>query len=100
MVEVGYFVTMFIVDISLELLRVRVRSGEPLTAKPYEALQLTDRVFSHLKPREEFIFFLCFLIRPPGFCFKGNRLRKRAFMAFFFSADNILAFLPGISTSM
>lgn len=81
------------------------RSGEPLATNPYEALQLTDRVFSHLKlakadrntGRNLYSLFFLLLLDVRVFCFKGNCLRKCASMAF--SADNI-ASLPGIYSSM
>lgn len=87
MVEVGYFVTMFIVDISPELQWV-VRCGEPLTSSRVRLVQLTDRVFSPLKLAESFQkhqeeFTLFFLLDDAGFClFKGNRLRKWLSVAF------------------
>lgn len=51
MVEVGYFVTMFIVDISVGLPWVWVRSGEPFTTAA-RGFAAPDRVSHHPKPEK------------------------------------------------
>lgn len=96
MVEVGYFVTMFIVDISVGLPWVWVRSGEPFTtaAKGFAA---PDRVSHHPKPEKahktserNLLLYIFFLSQTFFFClfvwlffFKGNCLRKWASVPFF-----------------
>lgn len=111
MVEVGYFVTMFIVDISVGLPWVWVRSGEPFTTAA-RGFAAPDRVSHHPKPEKAhktsernlllYIFFLSqtffFVCLVVCLFFKGNCLRKWASVPFF--ADNILAFLCGICPSM
>lgn len=51
MVEVGYFVTMFIVDISVGLPWVWVRSGEPFTTAA-RGFAAPDRVSHYPKPEK------------------------------------------------
>lgn len=113
MVEVGYFVTMFIVDISVGLPWVWVRSGEPFTTAA-RGFAAPDRVSHHPKPEKahktsernlllyvfflsQTFFFVCLVVL---FCFflKVTACVNERPCHFF--ADNILAFLCGICPSM
>lgn len=109
MVEVGYFVTMFIVDISVGLPWVWVRSGEPFTTAA-RGFAAPDRVSHHPKPEkahktsERNLLLYIFFLSQTFFCLFGCFFLKVTACVnerpCHFFADNILAFLCGICPSM